>query len=71
MANQVPSRSRSIARLVAARAASIFVHGLFIEPEQSRMSTWAAPGPASVPSGWAATLTMAWTADAPRGRYRF
>ena len=52
---------------VAVLAASILVHGLPIEPEQSTMITSAAPAPAAT---WApaVTDTIACTASAPLGR---
>src|SRR5437762_6814105 len=71
MPNHVPSRRESTALLVATRAASILVHGLPMEPEQSSTMTSAASAAASLPSECDVTCTTAWTADVPRCRYGF
>jgi hypothetical protein len=76
MANQVPSRSVSMALQVAVRAPSSLAGGEAIEAEQSSMSTSTASapklpflGPRSISS--AANATMAWTMPSPLGRYAF
>src|SRR5262245_44192619 len=76
IANQVPSRSRSIALPVAVRAASILLEGNVIEPEQSTMITSTEPPRATVaqplPSpSWAETDRIASTAEEPRGKKTF
>src|SRR5256885_12982609 len=73
-ANATPSRSVSIAAMVAFFASAILVTGFAIEPEQSIMMTWAAVGGAlsvrNVPPE-AVTVTTASTTVPPAGRYWF
>src|SRR5690349_11842016 len=75
MANGTPSRSVSIAVIVAFLASVSLVYGLVIEPEQSTMMTWAtlgrAPPAATIPSPDAVTVTTASTTVPPAGRYGF
>ena len=74
-ANDTPSRSVSIAAMVAFLASAILVTGFAIEPEQSTMMTCAADGGAvaaraSAPPA-AVTVTTASTTVPPAGRYGF
>jgi hypothetical protein len=73
-ANATPSRSASMAVMVAFFASEILVTGLAIEPEQSTMTTCAALGgvaPARSPEPLAVTVTTASTTVPPAGRYWF